>query len=406
MSRQRLWFLNRYYYPDHSATSQMLTDLTLALDPSRYDVAVVCSRQRYDDAEARLRPTDTVEGVAIHRVWTTRFGRASLPGRALDYVSFYGSVIVFLLRRVGRNDIVIVKTDPPLLNVIAALCARIKRYRIINWVQDLFPEVAARLGMIGAGSAPFRFLRWLRDRGFARSAHTVAIGEKMRELIRSRGIAAERISVIPNWADGDAIKPVARADNALRRDWQLGERFVVGYSGNLGRAHDFRALFAAAESLRDNDDVAFLIIGGGAQLPELEREASERGLTNVMFKPYQPRERLAESLSASDVHFASLQEQLEGCIVPSKVYGILAAGRPVLFEGSLDGEVAGLVARHDVGACVAAGDAEAMVREIRALAADRDNYTARANRARAVFDAHFSLHAATERWHQLLGTVR
>ena len=216
MSRQRLWFLNRYFYPDHSATSQMLTDLTRALDPSRYTVAVVCSRQRYDDPTATLAQRDSVDDVAIHRVWTTRFGRASLPGRALDYLSFYASVTVFLLRRVSADDIVIVKTDPPLLNVVASLCARFKRFRIINWVQDLFPEVAARLGILGDTGLAFRTLRWLRDRGLRRSQHTVAIGEKMRELVSSRGIATERVSVIPNWADGDAIQPIDRTANPLR----------------------------------------------------------------------------------------------------------------------------------------------------------------------------------------------
>ncbi len=403
----RLVFLNRYFYPDHSATSQMLGDLAFALARDGRRVSVITSRQRYDAPAERLAPRETIEGVDVYRVWTSRFGRANLSGRALDYVTFYICSAWALLWLARRGDVVVVKTDPPLLSVVAGPVARLKGARLVNWLQDIFPEVAVAsgIGTRGAAGAGVRLLAWLRDRTLRRAAANVVLGERMADYVAGRGVEPARIAIIPNWADGRVILPIARDDDVLRRVWGLGDAFVVGYSGNLGRVHEFATFLSAIERLEREagpERVVWLFVGGGSGLDALKQVVAQRGLRSVQFRPYQPREALAQSLSAADVHLVSLRRALEGYVAPSKYYGIAAAGRPAIFVGDSDGEIARVLARTGAGMTVAEGDGAGLAAAILALANDRARAEAMGDAARKAFDAGFSLDRAVARWQEML----
>ena len=254
----RIICLNRLFWPDHSATSQLLTDLAFHLAAkgtavtgnavTGTAVTVITGRQLYGDAQAVLAPLEVEQGVEIVRVWSTRFGRAGLPGRALDYVSFYLSALWVLLWRVQANDVVLAKTDPPMLSVVTALVARVKRMRgvrvhRVNWLQDLFPEVAQVAGIGIVRGAAGATLQRVRDWSL-RGATNLVLGERMAAVLRVRGISG--LIVMPNWADGAAIQPERAVANPLRVAWQLDGKFVIGYSGNLGRVHDADAIIGAS----------------------------------------------------------------------------------------------------------------------------------------------------------------
>jgi len=398
----RIFFLNRFFYPDHSATSQLLGDIAFHLADSGESVHVVTSRLRYDDPEARLERETDERGVVIHRVWTSRFGRHWLPGRAIDYLTFYLSAGWALLRLLQRGDVLVAKTDPPMISVMAAAVARLKGARLVNWLQDLYPEVAVVLGVPGLVTPLVSALEFLRNRSLRAASMNVVLGHRMRQRIEKLGVAPERVTVIPNWSDGHHIRPISRSDNPLRRDWGLGERFVVGYSGNFGRSHEFGTVLDAAARLSSDATVAFLFIGGGAQREGVEREVAQRSLGNCVFQPYQPRDALAGSLGAADVHLVTLKPELEGLIVPSKIYGVLAAGRPVLFVGDRHGELGELVESQRIGFVVDPGDAAALETHIRWLAAHDDEWQAMGSRARALFEARFDRHIALSGWSALL----
>lgn len=402
MPRPRLLFVNRFYYPDHSATAQILTDLAEALAARGWDVGVIASRLRYDDPAALLPAHDTHAGVGIRRIWSSRFGRAGLAGRAVDYLSFYVTAFFAILATARRGDIVIAKTDPPLLSVVASLAVRLRGATLVNWLQDLYPEVAAELG-VGAMRGPLgRLLRGRRNASLRRARLNIAIGERMAERIAAEGVPAERIAVMPNWSDEAAIRPIARAAVALRDEWGLGDAFVVGYSGNLGRAHEFETLLGAARLLAHRDDIVFLMIGGGHESARLAARVADEGLADrFRFRPYQPRERLSESLGAADVHWLSLRPEMEGLIVPSKFYGIAAAGRPVIAITDLDGEIARIVRREDCGMAIAPGDAPGLAAAIEDLAGDPARVAAMGGAARAVIEREFGRVDAFERWDQL-----
>jgi glycosyltransferase involved in cell wall biosynthesis len=397
----RIIFVNRYYYPDHSATSQLLTDLASALARDGAEVHVIASRQHYDDPGARLAAAETRNGVRIHRVWTTRFGRGNLAWRSLDYATFYLSAAWRLFALARRRDIVVAKTDPPLISVIAMMVAALRGAALINWVQDLFPEVAQALGVKVVGPA-VPLLRRLRNASLNAAQANVVLGERMAALLARQGIAPAGLTVIHNWSDAAAVHPVARDENTLRAQWGLDGKFVVGYSGNMGRAHEFNTLLSAARLLRDDPEIVFLFIGDGARRALIDAEARRRGLDNVLFRPYQPRERLAQSLSVPDLHVVSLQPALEGLIVPSKFYGITAAGRPTLFIGDTDGEIARLLQANRCGAAAAVGDAEGVVRAIRALARNPEEARAQGRNARIAFEQQYTRERALAAWRRVL----
>jgi glycosyltransferase involved in cell wall biosynthesis len=400
---RRIIFLNRFFYPDHSATSQILTDLAFHLAGCGIDVRVVTSQQRYDDPRAHLIEGETIGRVAIHRVSTTRFGRSALMGRGLDYLSFYAAACRCALAWAKPGDVLVAKTDPPLLSVAATHAAKRRGLHLVNWLQDLYPEVAAALGVPFIKGPLGRGLLRLRDESLRAADVNVVVGERMAEIVSARGIAPERIRVIPNWCDDEEIQPVAPLDNPLRRDWGLGDRFVIGYSGNLGRGHEFETVLAAAERLRGDRRLCFLFIGGGKKFAELAHSARERGLDHLFrFLPYQERTVLRLSLGVPDVHLISLRPELEGLIVPSKLYGIAAAGRPIIAVTARDGEIARLVQRHDCGTVIKPGEGELLADTLRGLRAAPARTAEMGHRARAMLEAHFTRRHAFERWRSLI----
>lgn len=395
-------FINRYFYPDHAATSQLLGDLAFSLAAGGREIHVITSRQRYHQTHSLLPRREHVRGVEIHRVWSTHFGRSWLPGRAMDYLSFYTSAGWCLFCLARRGHLVVAKTDPPLISTVAAGIARLRGARLVNWLQDLFPEVASASGLRLFRAWPGRLLQALRNGSLRAAAMNVALDTRMAAYLQRQGIPARQITVIHNWADGQMIQPVAMAQNPLRQEWQLQGQFVVGYSGNLGRVHEFQTMLGAMQALREQRDIVFLFIGAGHAHQSLQAAIKERGLQNVRFLPYQPRERLSESLSVPDVHLVSLQSDFEGFVVPSKFYGIAAAGRPVLFIGAGGCELAQLVHQEQCGSAIREGDSEALVAAILALRDNPAKVQREGQKARTLLLQRFDQSHCINAWQTLL----
>lgn len=417
----RIIFVNRYFYPDHSATSQMLSDLAFALAKSGYKIAVVTSRQLYERPESQLPSWETVASVVVRRVWTSRFGRHNLIGRAIDYLTFYLSAALMVCRVSRQGDVIVAKTDPPMLSVVTGLIARLRRAKPVNWLQDLFPEVLEALDVdrTFVRRTIYHVMRTLRNRSLQRAHMNIAIGERMAERLSRFDLTPESICVIPNWADGALVTPQPHETNSLRQEWGLESKFVVGYSGNLGRAHEIDTLIEAIADLEQDShgrfgrrgesdrkcDVVWLFVGGGALYRLLQTEVVTRKLTSVHFRPYQPRSLLAECLSVPDVHLVSLRPELEGLIVPSKYYGIAAVGRPTIFVGEADGEIARILKADSAGQSVAFGDSVGLAALIRTFAANPKLVRDMGRRARKTFEHRFDFPIAMSAWEKALGAV-
>jgi len=405
MTLSRFIFVNRFFYPDHSATSQILSDLAFHLASEGWRVSVIASCGLYDDSKADLPAFENKNGVAIHRVYKPKFGRGSLVGRAIDYLAMYQRFASTAWRVAESGDCLIVKTDPPLLSVALAPIARLKGLALINWLQDLYPELALGLGM--RALAPFAPMMIAARNASLKAAHcNIVLGERMYRRLEQAGVYAAQIEIIANWCDDELIAPWATQRNPLRAAWALDDKFVIGYSGNLGRAHEYATLLDAAEYLRDEQDLVFLFIGGGHLTPSLRDEVERRGLAAMFqFRPYQAAADLAQSLAVPDAHWISLLPAMEGLIVPSKFYGVVAAGRPTIAVMDPAGEIAELVMRHQCGAVVAPGDGLALAQTIRSFKSDRAGLEQMGRNARALLDRSFRKKAALQRWKSLLRSL-
>jgi glycosyltransferase involved in cell wall biosynthesis len=404
VTAQRLVFVNRFFFPDSSATSQLLYDLARHLAGQGFDVEVVTSRLAYGTSARVFAASERVDGVRITRIWTTAFGRTTFL-RAIDYLSFYVFSFLRLVCCLRKNDIVVAKTDPPLISVVCAAACALKGADLVNWLQDVFPEIAQRLG-VRIPAAGSRLLQRLRNWSLRHAAENVVIGENMAAYVGGQMQSHRAPRVIFNWADGRAIAPRDRNTNALRRDWGLERAFVVGYSGNMGRVHLVDPIVDAALLLRDRTDIHFLFIGDGSQARSLQDRCAALALRNVQFRSYVPRDQLGESLSVADVHIVSLAPDLEGLVVPSKAYGAMAAGRALIYLGDVEGEIARVVQQAPpCGIVVSAQNSQFLSQAIVALADDMARTIALGAEARSRFCAQFDAPIALARWLALLSTV-
>ena len=384
----RLVLVNRYFHPDLSPTGRLAAQLAFAAAAAGHEVSVFCSRQRYEDSRAVLPAEELAAGVRIRRVWSTRFGRGGLAGRAFDYLSFHVSVGLALLRDLQRGDTVVAMTDPPLLSVTVALAALLRGARLVNWLQDVFPEAAVRSGFRLLAGPVGTACRVLRNWSLRGAVANVVLGTRMADVVQ-RAAPTAKVTVIPNWADGAEIRPQPPA---------AGDGFVVGYAGNLGRVHDVETFLDAAGRLAAQPGIRFRFTGGGHHFARVR----DCGLANVTVQDYVPGEQLAASLAACDVHLVSLRPEFEGLVVPSKFYSIAAAGRPMVFVGDPDGEIAQMISTHRLGLTVAAGDGEGLAAALRRLREEVQERRAMGARARQVFEREWDAPVALARWRDLL----
>ncbi len=379
--------LNQYYAPAEAPTARLLTDLACALAREGHEVTVLCSRRSYVDPAATYPTRQRMDGVDVRRIRSTGFGRSGRAGRLFDYLSFLISAGLRLVS-MAKHDVVVSMTTPPMLTLVAVVAARLRGARCVNWVMDIYPDVAFELGVLRRGSLVGRLFARASEFTLRRADVVVALGETMAERLAASG--ARQVAVVHNWADGEAIRPRSIAEHPFRRDWGWEEKFVVLHSGNMGLAHEFDTVLGAAELLRDDDTVLFAFIGGGPRKAEVEAGVSRRGLSNVCFRPYVPSTELGQGLTSADVHLVTLRGRMPGLLVPSKLYGILAAGRPAIYVGPDDGEVPRILREGECGACVAEGDARGLADAVIDYKGKVEQRAEHGRRARRLFDERFS----------------
>ena len=356
-ARPRVLVLNQYYWPGVEATAHLLSELCEAL-ASEFDVTVVTGMV----ADAEEAGRSEKDGVEIIRVGSTAYDRSRLSLRAANYLTYLGLSLWEGLQ-VERPDVVLCMTDPPVIADLALVLARRFDVPLVVVSQDVFPEVAVALKRLD-NPAVVELLRLATRLYLKRADRVVAIGETMRERLVEKGAERDRIVVIPNWTDTADLEPRPR-DNAWAREHGLHDAFVVMHSGNIGHAQDLDTLIRAATFLRDLDDLRIVLIGGGARRDELKELAKVLEVEHVVFMGYQPRELLADSLSSADVHVVGLARGLSGYVVPSRLYGVLAVGRPVLAAAEPDSETAKVIDEVGADVVVPPGRPELLARAIR-----------------------------------------
>lgn len=400
--RTRLLFVNRSYWPDMEATGQLLTELCEGLAESGdFDVSVLCGQPNFvaDSAAYRKNGSQHRNGVEIRRVRHTTFDKSSFAGRLANFVSFCWCALLSLMFG-PRPDVIVCQTDPPLGPIAACLVAVVRRTRFICYLQDVYPDIAVQCGKLREGFAIKvlrKFLVWC----YCRADKIVVVSNDMRDWLKNHRVNPDKVEVIQNWVDTNAIRPV-KQHNAFRAEHLLEGKFVVMYSGNVGQTQRFDMLLDAAQRFQDDEGIVFMIVGGGVRGQKVRTEVKRRKLDNIRFLDYQPKSYLSESLSAADVQVVMLDKRMTQFMMPSKLYSALASGTPILGFGNPDSHLAEIIAENDLGWFFDESQLDDLVDQIRLAACDPELIRALEQNARRFSVDHCNRNLAVRNFQQLL----
>jgi colanic acid biosynthesis glycosyl transferase WcaI len=395
----RILFVNRSFWPDTDATGVLLNELTedLAL---KHQITVICGPANTPTSRRSLLPfTHENHGsVRIVRTFGARLSKRNLPVRFMNLALYYALAAIAAFRE--RADVIIAETDPPLLGVLGAMVKRMKNCRFVYYCQDLFPDIATANG--GLKSRPLlALLRWCNDVAYHHADAIVVLGSDMLARLRSRGVSGDRTTIIPNWIDCQKVQPLP-ALGRLRRN---RDDFVVMYAGNMGWSQNLETVLQTARLMQADRRVKFVLVGDGAKKTALEREATAKCLDNVEFIDRQPPGDMNGILATGDLHLIPLVAGSAGCLVPSKVYGILAAGRPYVAMMEADGEVARLASEFEVGFVTPPENAGALAETIAGAMKDPERLRQMGRRARALAEEAYDRRLVTRRFADFLETI-
>ena len=353
----RILILNQFYRPDVAATGQLAADLAEGLARAGHEVHVLCSRRSYDGSGDKYPSKQLADGVHIHRVGASGFGRGGIIRRLSDYVSFFALAALKALF-LGRFDVCVALTTPPFVGLIGVLLRSLRGTSLVLWTMDLYPQICVAYGVLRERGLVHRLLSRISGGIYRRALLIVSLGEVMAERLIAAGAVRERITTIDNWVPGEVVRPRRFGESALRREWGLDGKVTLLYSGNLGLGHELETVMYALKKLGDVGHLRIVFVGNGRRRKWLERLAEELGLDCVEFHRPVALEQLSDLLAAGDVHLVSQRPGTQGLIVPSKLYGVLAAGRPTLFVGPEDCEVGRVLRRSGAGMVVRPGDVD------------------------------------------------
>ena len=400
-SARRILFVNQYYWPDHASTAQHLTDLAEFLADQGFECHVLASQGHYKAGDVKRPLHEIHQGVQIHRVPATSLGRKGTWSRMTDYLSFYAGALARSLS-LPRFDLVVTLTTPPIIGLVGTMLKRLRGSRHIYWSMDLHPDASMALGRMSPQSYFGGLMHALSGSVYRRADKVVALGPYMADRISLKQVAAEKIVTIPVWSRRDEIYPLPRDSNPLRKSLGLEHSFVAMYSGNLGLAHSFSEFLEAARRLRNRPEIVFLFVGDGPRKREVQAARDSEGLSNIQLLESFPRDLLHASLSVADVHLISMRPEMNGIVVPGKLYGAMAAGRPVVFVGPDHCETADTIKSAGCGLTFPTGDATALVAALELLASDRSLRRRMGERARSAFLAHHERRLCCSRWSDLI----
>jgi glycosyltransferase involved in cell wall biosynthesis len=396
----RAFVVSELYYPEETSTGYLLTRIAEGI---AHDVPVVaiCSQPTYSARGIRAPARERRHDVDIERCAGTTFDKNSLVGRALNAVTISLSLWWRVLRRVRRGDVVIVVTNPPFLPFGVLLACRLRGARCALLVHDVYPEVLVAAGLSRGSSVIARIAhvatKWL----YRHSDRVIVLGRDMEALAKRKLDGdTSKIVVIPNWADADEIVPTPKATNALLGELGLAERFVVQYAGNMGRTHGLETLFAAAQ--RVHEDVRWLFIGSGAKKGWLEKSIGREGLESITVLGNRPREEQRVFLTACDVAVISFVPGMAGVSVPSRMYNIMAAGKPIIAVADEESELAHVVSEERIGWVVRPGDVDGLVALLDRIAGQPALVHEYGARARAVASTKYARPMVIDRYLRLV----
>ena len=401
----KVLLVNQFFFPDVAAVAQLMADLAEDLTEKEINVSVLCGRAKYN----REQNDPRVSNPHLKRVKVYRVPSLNLKGRsaAIHFLNYLFFLLLAPLRALmlPKHDCAVVFTNPPLIALVGWLLKLLRGTKFVYVVEDLYPDVAIGLGFLKRDSLVTKMASRVSSFLLRHADRVVVLGDGIKQEILLKGVSEDNVVIIPNWADGEQIYPVEKSKNEFMEKHSLKGKFVVQYSGHMGEGHDFRTILQAAEALRQYKDIIFLFIGDGPKREEIAKYRKEYKLGNVLLLPYQDRSTLKFSLGAADVALISLKSKLEPLMVPCKVYGIMASGRPFIYIGSEQGEISRIASLAECGFTVPPGEEELLADTILRLYRNEELRKELGSRGREYFLEHFERKLATTQYNELLVDV-
>lgn len=408
--KKRILIIEQHFYPEVAATGQLLLDLCEDLVKVGYQVKVIVGNPtEIYQKEIKVVRKENFKGIEIVRLRNTRLSKYNMAGRIINYLTFHLSIFFHLIFT-QSPDLVIVLSTPPFISVHGVFLKVFKNCKVIYNVQDLFPELAVQLNKL-KNKTFISVLKSLSRFIISRMDRVVVVGEYMEKKIKEEIIkdckTEQHISTIHNWADGKKIKIIEDNNNYLKNEWGLEEKFIILYSGNIGYLHEFDTIINTAESLqkKGHHDILFVFVGEGIKKEYIKNEVNKKDLNNFLFFPYQPRENLTYSLGLADVSLVTLEKGFEGMVVPSKIYGILASGSPVIGIVGRDSEITDIISDAKCGKLVQIGDTLSLEDSIMEYYNNPGKSKEEGRRGRKYFEEHFDRTIATGKYIRLIKSL-
>lgn len=400
--QKKLTLLSQYFYPEMISTGHILTELIVELSKQGVKTSVICAQPTYYSNDKVDREI-TYKNTVIKRTNNTNFDKNSFKGKLFNSLSFFIGALWLEIKEKSRYPILVV-TNPPFLGLAGLILNKIKSRQYMLIIHDLYPDVAINMRFIRCNSLIALVWNKINLKIYQSASSIIVLGRDVQKRIREKLAPEqhEKVKFIPNWADPELICPIDQNCNPFIDELGLNGRFLVQYSGNMGITHDMETIIEAAQILRENEDIHFVLIGGGGKLSKIKKMVESYELTNVSFLPYQPRKFLKHSLCSSHVSLISLEKGAEGLSVPSKLYGIMASGRPIIAIMPENTEVALTLKEFKCGIVTPPKDVLSLVKSIIWMKNNESDRKMMGLRAHKAFLTNFTVQYCAKQYYHLI----
>ncbi len=396
--------ITQFYPPDYAATGQFIYDLAVALAQEGFDVSVFTGMPGYAFKQTDVKHQEHCNGVFVRRTGSVQIMSKRIRNKVVGSILFLLRCVIKFRRKGMRGSHLVLTSAPPFLGLIGWFYNKMFNHTYSCIIYDIYPEIAVRLRVVAPNHWIVKFWELVNLIVWERAESLIVLSEPMKQLlVKKNKNLSDKIHVIHSWADPKFILPISKADNWFAKQHGLTDCFVVLYSGNLGRCHDNRTILKCARSLSHRSDIKFVFIGNGVGSQIITEAISLGELPNALQLPYQEREVLPFSLTACDLSLVSILSNVGDTIAPSKIYGILAAERPVAVICPQDNYLRNIVDEGDCGACFDNGDAEGLANYICWLAANPQIQEKLGKNARRLLELHYTIDKAIPKYIDALG---
>lgn len=400
-SKPRVVLVNQYCVPDVASTGHLIHILAHELHQNHgFKVEVITTQPSYGDKDTwtRLPPVVIEEGVTFKRVWVPRLSKNILAGRAIKDLTFLIQLGFRSVFGKQRGTVYVYTTAPPYGAFIGSIAKLLRRQTYCTLLYDSYPHLGVWVGTFKKGGLIERVWHWVNRRMYNGARRKIVLCKAASKLLQENYRVDEReIVQIPNWADGEKIFPVDKAETSFAKEHKLIEPFTLLYSGNMGLYYEFETILRVAELLK-NEPFRLVLVGGGGKKPWCEEQVAQRELTNTVVLPYQPFETLNDSLNACDASLVTIAEGIEGISFPSKLYTSLATGKAIIAISEQRSELRDIVVDNDCGIWAALGDAEGLAEQVRSMMNDPERTGAMGENARTLFERDYTRQACSARY--------